>query len=59
MTSSIRADVDESKARIRSLNKKIEVEQLRLQIIRTRCAHPNKYLTTVMGDNTWRCPDCS
>lgn len=56
----IREEVNAGHARIRELQTEIDIERMRLQIARKRCRHPNQYLTkTVMGDDTWRCPDCS
>lgn len=54
----IKEDADVIRARIRELQGEIKVEQARLGVVRARCAHPDKFRRSTMGDVGWHCPDC-
>jgi hypothetical protein len=36
----------------------VELVRTKIRSVQNRCHHPNKYVTSCMGDTGWRCPDC-
>lgn len=57
-----KAGIVEAKAKLRDrlaeANAEVERVRLEMQILKTRCLHPDKFRTSHMGESCVDCPDC-
>lgn len=57
-----KAEIVEALARLRDrlaeANAEVQRVRLEMQILKTRCSHPDKFRTSHMGESCVDCPDC-
>jgi chromosome segregation ATPase len=54
----LKSQYKELKEKLAEANAEVKRVQLEMQILTTRCKHPNKYQYSAMGELGWNCPDC-
>lgn len=45
-------------AKMNEANAEVQRVALEMQILHTRCLHPDKFETSSMGESYYKCPDC-